>query len=74
MSTLKFKTNIQCTGCIEKITPYLHKIPAISNWKVDLKDPQRPLSVTTSAGDTASTEQAVITQIKAAGYQIEKLV
>ncbi len=35
MKTSKFKTNINCGGCISKITPYLDKQKGIESWEVD---------------------------------------
>ena len=45
MSTQKFKTNINCTGCLSKVTPVLNKEGNIENWEVDLEHDDRILTV-----------------------------
>ena len=41
MNTLKFKTNINCNGCIAKVTPSLNGAGGIENWEVDTNNPQK---------------------------------
>jgi len=41
----KFKTNIKCAACIEKVTPELNDTVGQENWSVDLGSPDRILSV-----------------------------
>ena len=64
---MKFKTNIMCSSCIEKVTPQLNKIIGENNWKVDTTNPQKILSVTNNNLD--KTE--VINAVQAAGYKAE---
>lgn len=45
MQTLKFRTNINCGGCIASATPFLNKIPGISSWNVDIANPSKILTV-----------------------------
>ncbi|MEQ9288931.1 MAG: heavy-metal-associated domain-containing protein [Cyclobacteriaceae bacterium] len=45
METLKFKSTIKCTGCLDKVTPHLNKTVGADKWKVDLNDPDRVLTV-----------------------------
>ena len=47
MSTLKFKTNIKCTGCLSKIGPTLDKVKGIDKWKVNLNDENKMLIIET---------------------------
>jgi copper chaperone len=49
MKTLKFKTNIQCTNCLSKVSPKLNGKAGISSWEVDLSDPDRILTVETES-------------------------
>ena len=35
---LKFKTSINCGGCIAKVTPYLDSVKGITKWEVDRTD------------------------------------
>ncbi|MCR9250991.1 MAG: heavy-metal-associated domain-containing protein [bacterium] len=69
MKELKFKTNIKCTGCINTVTPHLDKTEGITNWSVDLEDPNRTLTVNSDE----SIEAKVITAIQDAGYEAERV-
>jgi copper chaperone len=69
MQTLKFKTNIQCGGCIGAVTPYLNKIAAINHWEVDTKTPDKVLTV---QADVLQIDE-VIAALKSAGYRSEKI-
>ncbi len=69
METLKFKTNLKCNGCISAITPALNNIEGIENWNVDLSTPDRPLVVESDKDISAE----VLSGVKKAGYEIEKL-
>lgn len=64
---MKFKTNINCGGCVASVTPHLNKIEGIS-WKVDTDNPDKILTVET---DSAS-EQEIIDAVKKAGFEIDK--
>ena len=48
MSTLRFKTSINCANCLRAITPALNAEPAITAWQVDTTTPDKLLTVTTS--------------------------
>ena len=67
MNTYQFKTNINCSGCIAKVTSYLDGNKDISEWKVDTQNPQKILTVQT---DQLSKE-AVADLVKSAGYKAE---
>lgn len=69
MPVFKFKTNVKCNGCRAAITPFLDSEPSISNWKVDIFDPERLLTV---EGDQLDP-QRVIELLKEAGYLAEIL-
>ncbi|MBL4677328.1 MAG: heavy-metal-associated domain-containing protein [Mucilaginibacter sp.] len=64
MKTQKFNTNIKCTGCVSTVSPGLNEILGENNWKVDLSDPERKLTV---EGDVGA--EKVIAAIANAGYQ-----
>lgn len=68
MSTLRFKTNIQCGGCIATVTPFLNAEPAVTNWKVDTNVPEKILSV-----DTNLSATDIIAIITKAGYKAESI-
>lgn len=67
MEPQKFKTNIKCTACVEKVTPGLNQAIGIDNWNVDLTDSNRILTV--RDGDV----DAMIANLKKVGYSAEKL-
>lgn len=68
MKTTKFKTNIKCSGCVAKVSPFLNETLGEHAWQVDLNDPQRTLTV---GGDT--DESLVIRALEKAGYRGEKI-
>lgn len=47
MKTLKFNTNIKCSGCVAKVTPHLDAVEGIEKWNVDIYNPSKPLTVET---------------------------
>jgi copper chaperone len=69
MKTLKFKTNIKCGACVEKVTPALNSDENIKEWNVDLKSAERILSV---SGENV-TEKEVEELVKKAGYSAEPI-
>lgn len=69
MNTLTFKTNINCGGCIAKVTPSLNAVKGIDKWEVDTTLPQKVLSVQTKC----LTSAEIIEAVKSAGFNIEPL-
>lgn len=59
MSTLKFKTNINCSGCVAKVTPVLNELPGIIKWEVDTTAAQKILSVESSELKADDVKQAL---------------
>jgi copper chaperone len=68
METLQFKTNINCGGCIAKVTPVLNNEAGIQEWDVDTNVPTKILTV---KGDLGAN--AIINIVKSAGFIAEKL-
>ncbi|MBV4355795.1 heavy-metal-associated domain-containing protein [Pinibacter aurantiacus] len=68
MKTLKFKTNINCSGCVAAVTPALNEVAGKDNWRVDTQNPSKVLTVNTNLPE-ANIAAAVIK----AGYKIEAL-
>lgn len=68
METLKFKTDIKCSGCIAKVTPHLNETVGEGKWEVDLNNPAKTLSIT-GGSDEASIKEAV----KKAGFKAERV-
>lgn len=63
----KFKTNINCSGCVAAVKPHLDNAPGITEWSVDTTGKDKILTVKT---DGASKEQVMDT-VQKAGYKIE---
>ncbi|MFN3996467.1 heavy-metal-associated domain-containing protein [Algoriphagus sp.] len=60
MKSLKFKTNIQCSNCLAKVTPKLNEQNEIESWNVDLHDPERTLTVNTENLEPEAIKKAVL--------------
>jgi len=68
METKTFKTNIKCSGCIEKVTPYLNKTVGEGLWSVDVADADKKLTV-----ESPVDEASVIKAVSDAGYRAEQV-
>lgn len=68
MKTINFKTNINCSGCVAKVTPLLNSDAEIKNWSVDTNNPEKILSVETESDNANS----IIELVKKAGFKIEE--
>ena len=68
MKTTQYKTNLKCSGCVEKVTPYLNESIGENNWNVDLEKPVKILSVPTEVNESTVKEI-----LQKAGYKAEKL-
>jgi len=67
METLKFKTNINCSGCVKAITPHLEKAEGVNSWKVDTDNPGKILTVEAEGVDADD----VIEIVEKAGFKAE---
>lgn len=65
-SDMKFKTNINCGGCIAAVQPYLDEVEGIDTWEVDTQSPKKYLTVEGNV-----SPEAIQKAVKAAGYEIE---
>lgn len=70
MKTLKFKTTIKCSGCIAKATPFLDETIGKDNWKVDIENPDKVLTI---VKDENLGEEVVIKAVQEAGFKAEKV-
>ena len=59
MNRYQFKTNINCTGCVAKVTPVLNGSIEIDHWHVDTADPAKLLTVETSKLSAEEVKQLV---------------
>ena len=63
---MKFKTNINCGGCIAAVKPYIENLEGLETWDVDTKHPNKYLTV-----EGKVSQEQVTEAIKEAGYEIE---
>lgn len=68
MTTTKFKTNIKCSACVEKVTAPLNETIGEGKWEVDLQDPKRTLTITVEA--SASDINRALNKV---GYKAEAI-
>ncbi len=69
METLKFKTTINCGGCLAKVTPFLNDEKSIEKWEVNTSSPEKILTVETEDTDT----NKIISAVEKAGFKIEQI-
>lgn len=69
METVQFKTNINCGGCIAKVTPKLNEAKGIVTWKVDTNHPDKVLTVETDN----LPKESIIEIVQKAGFSIKSL-
>lgn len=65
MKKLQLKTNVMCSSCIAKITPALDELAGRGNWEVDILDPKKILTVSS----TSLSEEEIISAVEKAGYK-----
>lgn len=65
----KFKTNINCGGCIASVKPHLDNANEIAQWEVDTGSKDKVLTVKSEG----ITEQEIIETVQKAGFKIEPL-
>jgi copper chaperone len=68
MEEMKFKTTIKCSGCVDKVTPYLNEAVGKENWDVDLNSPLKILTVHKNID-----QSKVVQAMEKAGYRAEEL-
>ncbi|MGB5822415.1 MAG: heavy-metal-associated domain-containing protein [Saonia sp.] len=69
MKTLKFKTNINCGGCVSKVTPFLNKQEGIDKWEVDTDNPDKILTVESNG----ASEEDIKTTLQKTGFKAESV-
>jgi len=69
MSTIALKTNINCGGCVAKVTPVLNAAVGEGNWQVDTANPKKILTVHSDKAGQAE----VIKAVQKAGFKAEEL-
>ena len=66
---LQYKTNINCGGCIQSVTPFLNDLDNVDEWKVDTDNPEKILEVEIDDNNA----DAVVNAVKKAGFEINVL-
>lgn len=66
METLKFKTNINCGGCIRSVTGFIEEVKGIDHWEVDTENPDKILTVKGNV-----SPEAVVEAVEEAGFDIQ---
>lgn len=69
MKKVQFKTNINCSGCIASVTPFLNIVDNVISWKVDTDNPDKILEVELEDENV----EDVINAVRKAGYSIDQL-
>ena len=67
MTTLKFKTNINCSSCVAKATPHLNEEQSIEKWEVNTQTADKVLTV---SGENL-TKEKVKEVVEKAGFVIK---
>jgi copper chaperone len=67
MKTIEFNTNINCDGCIAKVTPGLDSTVGKGNWKVDTGNSEKTLIVQSENVSESEIEDVV----KKLGFNIQ---
>ncbi len=62
---LKFKTNLNCGGCVSKVQSDLDNVAGISHWSVDTNNEDKLLTV----NSTGITEVEIVNLLKAKGFK-----
>lgn len=69
MENQAFKTNINCSGCVARVTSKLNETVGKDNWQVDTENPNKILTINNPEVPTEEVIQAV----KSAGFKIEAI-
>ena len=69
MKTVKYKTNINCSGCLKSVTPFLNELANIDSWKVDTENPDKILEIELEDDNKV----LVVDAVKKAGFEIEEV-
>ena len=70
MKTFKFKTNINCGGCIDTVSSYLDNAQEINQWEVDTANEDKVLTV---SGPESLDSKDVVEIVNLAGFSAKPL-
>ncbi|UOQ78730.1 hypothetical protein MUN84_09450 [Hymenobacter sp. 5516J-16] len=69
MTTLRFKTSINCANCLRAVTPFLDAEASVEKWSVDTNNPDKILTVE----GANPIPELVMKSVSQAGFDIEPL-
>ncbi len=69
MKTFKFKTNINCSACVAKVTPVLNQETSVEKWEVDTGNPDKILTV----DGKNINKKSIVDSLQKIGYKAEIL-
>ncbi len=67
--TYRFKTNINCNGCVNTIKPYLNNVANLIKWEVDTNSLDKILTVETKN----LPKKTIMDIVQKAGFKVEHL-
>jgi copper chaperone len=68
MEERRYRTSAKCNGCVSAIAGKLDEIMGREDWNIDLKSPDRVLTV---KSDVA--EEEIVSRVKGLGFKIERI-
>jgi len=68
MEERRYRTSAKCNGCVSAIAGKLDEIMGREDWNIDLKSPDRVLTV---KSDVA--EEKIVSRVKGLGFKIERI-
>lgn len=68
MEERRYRTSAKCNGCVSAIAGKLDEIMGRDDWNIDLKSPDRVLTV---KSDVA--EEEIVSRVKGLGFKIERI-
>lgn len=68
MKTFRFKTNLKCNNCVSKVKDQLDSASEIKSWSVDLKSPERIMTVEVDNEEAVTLVEKILAD---AGYRSE---
>ncbi len=69
MTTLKFKTNINCGGCVKAVPPHMNAAEGIREWTVNTEVPEKVLTVAAEGMEASQ----VVRIVEKAGFKAEEM-
>lgn len=68
MEERRYRTSAKCNGCVSAIAGKLDEIMGREDWNIDLKSPDRVLTVKSDV-----VEEEIVSRVKGLGFKIERI-